>query len=105
MFIEIDFEVKWNNLSYIVEKKWNPFAPKSPLNKRVILKGLDGFFRSSELTAVMGPSGSGKTTLLDCVCGKRNNGVHGSIVIRGCNNIKVAIISQNDYLTDKFTLR
>ncbi|XP_054157253.1 ATP-binding cassette sub-family G member 1-like [Oppia nitens] len=103
------FQVVWHNLSFMVEKP-SFFGircgkkSKSP-SVRVILKCLSGSFKSSELTAVMGPSGAGKSTLLSCVCGKQKQGVSGDIRIVGCDRIKVAIISQNDYLTDKFTLR
>src|SRR5882724_314878 len=101
------FRISWNNLSFIVEKSSFGINPlKKPLpSVRVILKCLSGSFKSSELTAIMGPSGAGKSTLLSCVCGKRSVGVSGDIQMIGSQRIRVAIISQNDYLTDKFTLR
>lgn len=100
------FEVRWKNLSYIVESKKNPFLVNSRFpSYRVILKCLNGYFKSAQLTAVMGPSGAGKTTLLACVCGKKTRGVSGEITISGCNRIKVAVITQDDFLTDQFTLR
>ena len=101
------FEVTWNNLSYILEK--SSFAPnflsKSVPSYRVILKAMSGSFQAFQLTAVMGPSGAGKSTLLSCVCGKRTKGMSGNVSVRSCHRIRVSIITQNDYLTDKFTLR
>jgi len=55
-------DIQFKNLSYEVQTSF-----RGP-NKQ-ILKDLDGFFKSGELTAIMGPSGAGKSTLMNVLAG------------------------------------
>lgn len=106
-----DYTIMWRNLMYTVERKHfdlkliakGGFERK----KQIILKGICGRFRTGHLTAVMGPSGSGKSTMLDCIVGFRKKGLTGTISVLGDDedHIKIALITQNDYLIDVLTVR
>uniref|UniRef100_A0A1A9WZY2 ABC transporter domain-containing protein n=1 Tax=Glossina brevipalpis TaxID=37001 RepID=A0A1A9WZY2_9MUSC len=75
---EIDLE--FENLKYTVRKF--SFAEKNFITKE-ILHGINGVFRSGELSAVMGPSGSGKSTLLNILSGFRISGSTGTVKVNG----------------------
>ncbi|XP_030384896.1 ATP-binding cassette sub-family G member 1 [Scaptodrosophila lebanonensis] len=74
--IDIEFE----NVRYSVRK----FSfPERKFVTKEILHGLNGNFRSGELTAIMGPSGAGKSTLLNVMSGFRARGVSGNLRVNG----------------------
>jgi ABC-type multidrug transport system ATPase subunit len=104
-------EVSWNNLTYTVKRhrsffnRFNGQPNKNEEKYRTILKGVNGSFRSGQLTAVMGPSGAGKSSLLECVCGKRSKGLTGDIKISGTDTIKVAFVEQFDHLLEHLTVK
>lgn len=103
--------VSWRNLTYTVEQTQfsvsNCFTAENGRSvmrktKRTILKGVSGQFATGKLTAVMGPSGSGKSTMLECIVGFRKRGLSGDIRVQSDTgqNVKVALISQSDYLIE-----
>lgn len=57
----------------------NYSVPDLTKGSKLILRGINGEFRSNELTAVMGPSGCGKTTLLNVLAGYNASTATGQI--------------------------
>ncbi|XKL63704.1 hypothetical protein PGB90_006068 [Kerria lacca] len=71
-------DLTFKNIRYAVNT-WH----KLKLVKKEILHGVNGEFRSGELTAIMGPSGAGKSTLLNILAGYIQTGSSGSVLVNG----------------------
>ena len=107
---ERTIEVSWHNLVYTVSRtaivdRVIDKVRGNDSKSRTILKGLTGYFRSGNLTAIMGPSGAGKSTLLECVSGFRKKGLSGDVRITGSSSIKIGLIAQNDQLLNQLTVK
>lgn len=82
--------------------------------KKRILKGINGRFKSGEVSAIMGPSGAGKSTLLNILTGFKNDkNLKGKIHYldekgnrESCGNHRKysCYILQEDYLPRLFTI-
>ncbi|EDV94194.1 ATP-binding cassette sub-family G member 1 [Drosophila grimshawi] len=73
-------DIEFSNVRYEIRK----FSfPERKFVTKEILHGLQGNFRSGELTAIMGPSGAGKSTLLNVMSGFCTTGVTGNIRVNG----------------------
>ncbi|RWS11101.1 ATP-binding cassette sub-family G member 1-like protein [Dinothrombium tinctorium] len=105
------FTVNWCDLVYTVDKPliyklWLMLQGRvREVGSKTILKGLNGDFKSGELTALMGPSGAGKSTLLNCVSSKKQKGRSGFVGFSGENKINIAFIPQHDYFFSLLTVR
>ncbi|KAF0718366.1 ATP-binding cassette sub-family G member 1-like [Aphis craccivora] len=90
------------NITYLI--------PRNGLKKK-ILHGIDGSFRSGQLTAIMGPSGCGKSTLLNVLAGYSISGSSGQVYLNDSlrDENQMANIScyiqQDDYVRDMLTVR
>ncbi|EDW12807.1 ATP-binding cassette sub-family G member 1 isoform X1 [Drosophila mojavensis] len=71
--------------------------------KKSVLKGITGTFKSGEMTAIMGPSGAGKSSLMNILTGLTKNGVSGTIEIGKARKL-CAYIMQDDHFYPFFTV-
>lgn len=95
--------VSFTDLKYTVKVK------KTELD---IISGLNGFFQSGKLTALMGPSGSGKTTLMDILAGRKTSAgaISGEVLFGGSEVSKSTLrglcgyVEQFDTLVNELTV-
>lgn len=99
-------DIQFKDLSYEIQTGYRGY-------KKQILKGLDGVFKSGELTAIMGTSGAGKSTLLNVLNGFLQGRLTGKIDYidneskQHLNKYKKysCYIQQTDCLYDLFTVQ
>ncbi|KAF7384307.1 hypothetical protein HZH66_012557 [Vespula vulgaris] len=100
-------DIEFSNVVYEVQ---NGF--RGP--KKQILKGINGYFKSGEMCAIIGPSGAGKSTLLNILTGfEENKSLVGKINYRDskgdkepwnkCRKYSCYILQEN-YLRNLFTV-
>lgn len=101
-----EVDVSFENLTYTAYA-FNKFKRV----KTEILHGINGSFRSGQLTAIMGPSGCGKSTLLNVLAGYSTSGSSGTVYLNDAlrDDRQMADIScyiqQDDYVRDLLTVR
>ncbi|CAG9861384.1 unnamed protein product [Phyllotreta striolata] len=68
-------DIEFHDVTYTV--------PQGRKGSKVILRSINGQFRSGQLTAILGPSGAGKSTLLNIIAGYKCQGATGQIIVNG----------------------
>nr|QER78503.1 ATP-binding cassette transporter [Diaphorina citri] len=94
-------DIEFTDLTYTVN---------TATGRKHIIKGINGFFKSGEITCIMGPSGAGKSSLMNILVGYVSQGVGGSIYTNGAErqlalfNKLSAYIMQEDLLQSHLTV-
>ncbi|RWS14038.1 ABC transporter sub-family G-like protein 1, partial [Dinothrombium tinctorium] len=105
-----EYEVVWYHLSYIVTNSWwkrklaSIQGIKDVPKSKLIIKDVNGHFKSGELVAIMGPSGAGKSTLLESLIGEKLSGREGRIVCTSEADLSIAYVPQHDRLYENLTV-
>ncbi|XP_070132821.1 ATP-binding cassette sub-family G member 1 isoform X4 [Drosophila bipectinata] len=81
----------------------NELGERKHSEKKKVLKGITGTFKSGELTAIMGPSGAGKSSLMNILTGLTKSGVSGKIEIGKARKL-CGYIMQDDHFFPYFTV-
>ncbi|XP_076239728.1 ATP-binding cassette sub-family G member 1 [Calliopsis andreniformis] len=95
-------DIEFHDVTYSV--------PSGRKGSKVILRGINGQFKSAQLTAILGPSGAGKSSLLHVLSGYKSAGVTGFININGLTrNVKYlkkisCYIMQEDLIQPRLTV-
>lgn len=107
--------IEWKDLGYTVIPERNLeeiFLRRPKPEPKVLLAGLDGIVRPSQLMGIIGPSGSGKSVLLNLIAGQLHSGqMSGELLVNGLKRSPnwrhvVAFVEQNtDYLDSRLTVR
>ncbi|EAR86482.2 ABC transporter family protein (macronuclear) [Tetrahymena thermophila SB210] len=111
----IDLENQINPQTIDISFKNLQYYANTKTGKKCILNGVDGVFKSGQISAILGPSGSGKTSLLNLLCHriKKTNKVDFSGEICA-NNISynskqfsnfASYVMQDDILMETMTVK
>jgi ABC-type glutathione transport system ATPase component len=102
--------VMFEDLSYsVTSSKGVPCRRRH--TTKLLLRGVSGYLRAGEVTAIMGSSGAGKTTLLDLLAKRKTGGhVEGRILYDGTqrqhlSNVDAGYVLQSDYAPPTLTVR
>lgn len=68
-------DLEFNDVTYSVKQ--------GRQERKTIVHGVSGEFKSGELVAVLGPSGAGKSTLINILAGYRTKEANGQVLVNG----------------------
>ncbi|XP_050541704.1 ATP-binding cassette subfamily G member 4-like isoform X2 [Daktulosphaira vitifoliae] len=80
---EDGINIEFNNISLAINN-WNSLIIKNwKLEKKTILKSINGIFYKNQASVILGCSGSGKSSLLNILSGFRHSGYEGHVTSNG----------------------